>query len=58
MSDLVFKDRVDKYHKCPKCKSIIIFIHGGGIDYDREYCINSECDYEVEYETSSNVNGD
>jgi len=53
-----FKDRVNKHCICPKCKSVIIFIHGTGIDYDVEYCSSRECDYEVVYETSSDVNGD
>jgi len=53
-----FKDRVDKHHECPKCKSHIIFIHSGGWDYDIEYCSNREYDYEVEYDTSTDINED
>ena len=59
MSNQTFKERVDKNHVCPKCKSVIIFIHGGGWDYDVEYCSSRNgCDYEVEYETTTDIKDD
>jgi len=39
--------------KCPKCGSDIIFIVGGGFDYDVEFCSNRKCDYEIEYDEST-----
>jgi len=46
-----FKDSLKENKPCPKCGGHIIHLHGGGWDYDREYCYS--CDYEVEYDTSS-----
>jgi len=51
-----FKKRIDKNHKCPKCKSVIIFIHRNGFDYDIEYCSDYKCDYEIQYDTSTYIN--
>ena len=53
MSKLLESMAKDK--QCPKCESAVIFIPGGGWDYDQEFCSNRECDYEVEYDTSSYI---
>ncbi len=61
MSKETFIERYNKHiHdgtiKCPKCKAPIIFVHGGGWDYDIEYCSSRNgCDYEVEYETTTDI---
>jgi len=31
---------------------------GGGWDYDIEYCSNRECDYEIVYDTSTDIDED
>jgi len=40
--------------KCPECGSVLVFMQGGGFDYDKEYCSNwRDCNYEYEYETTT-----
>ena len=59
MSNQTFKQRVDKNARCPKCNRTVIYIHGAGWDYDTEYCSNwRECDYEVVYETTTDISED
>ena len=50
-----FEQSLKDEKPCPKCKKYVIHLHGGGWDYDRKYCSNRECDYEVEYDTSTDV---
>ena len=48
-----FEKSVEQEKPCPKCKSYVIHLYGGGWDYDRKYCSDKACDYEVEYETTT-----
>ena len=48
-----FKQDEIKEIKCPLCGSVMLFLYGGGFDYDRSLCSNRECDFEKEYETST-----
>ena len=41
--------------KCPKCEADLVFIHGSGFDYDLEYCSVWNCDYELQYDTTTLV---
>ena len=50
---MTFKEAVLKDDKCPKCGSDVIFIHGDMWDYDRQFCSNRDCDYDIEYDTST-----
>ena len=50
-----FLESIANDKECPKCKSAVIFVAGGGWDNDIEFCSTIECDYEVEYETSSYI---
>lgn len=43
----------DKPEKCPICGAEIRKEYGCGWDYDIDFCSNWHCDYEVEYETST-----
>ena len=49
-----FKRDEAKELKCPRCGSNMLFLYGGGFDYDRALCSNRKCDYEKEYESSTN----
>lgn len=48
-----FKKDEAKEIKCPLCGSTMLFLCGGGFDYDRALCSNRKCDYEKEYESST-----
>ena len=48
-----FLEEMAKDEKCPLCGSDILFISGEGWDYDREYCSNRACKYQVEYDTTT-----
>ena len=52
---MTFKEAIEKDDKCPKCGSTVIFIYGDMWDYDRQFCSNRDCDYEIEYDTSTIV---
>ena len=41
---------------CPECGCHVTRVHGDGFYYDREFC--SRCDYEDEYETSSEIHSE
>lgn len=38
---------------CPKCKTILLMMYGCGWDYDRLICGNKDCDFEIEFESTS-----
>lgn len=38
---------------CPECKSIMLMMYGCGWDYDRLICGNRDCDFEVEFDSST-----
>lgn len=40
---------------CPICSCNMLMIYGCGWDYDRLVCGNRDCDYEVEFESSTYV---
>ena len=40
---------------CPKCGSELRFMYGCGWDYDRKFCSNRGCGYEIEFETTTDV---
>lgn len=46
------QDKKDEL-KCPLCGNDLIFVNGGGWDYDRAHCSNRLCKFEKEYETST-----
>lgn len=50
-----FKKDEAKEMKCPFCGSALIFMYGGGFDYDRALCSNRKCEFEKEYETTTDV---
>lgn len=50
-----FKKDEAKEIKCPMCGSTMLFIYGGGFDYDRALCSNIKCDYQKEYESTTEL---
>ena len=53
---MTFKEDAEKDDKCHKCGNTVIYLCGGGWDNDRAYCSDFiGCDYEKEYETSTDI---
>lgn len=48
-----FKKDEEKELKCPICGRDMLFLYGGGFDYDRALCGNRNCYFEKEYESST-----
>lgn len=51
MSKIKFKEN----QLCPECKSIMLMLYGCGWDYDRLICGNRDCNFEVEFESSTYI---
>jgi ribosomal protein S27AE len=43
---------------CPKCGEYMLQMFGCGWDYDRLICGDRDCDYEIEFETTTNIDDD
>ena len=40
---------------CIRCGQELLSMYGVGFDYDRKLCPNRGCDYEIEFETTTDV---
>jgi ribosomal protein S27AE len=48
-----FRPEMREY--CPRCGSELIAMYGVGWDYDRKVCGKRGCDYEIEFETTTDL---
>lgn len=51
----LFEIALESGHKCDVCGKELIFMHGGGSDYDMAHCSDRECGAEYQFPTTTEV---